>query len=73
MSNLCMCKCHSKANNSIMHAFEIPCNCCSLYDVRYINDDGSIDEDKLANTKVNRWNEYRKRNFIEWFRSKGYK
>lgn len=56
-----------------MYAFEIPCNCCALQGVRYINDDKSVDNDVLASTKVNRWKQYRKRNFIEWFRSKSNK
>jgi len=73
MNECCRCGCHKKSNNLRMYSFEIQCNCCSLYDVRYINDDGTIDNDLLAQTKVDRWKEYRKRNFIEWIRSKNSK
>ena len=70
MNNRCTCGCHKKSNNLRMYSFEIDCECCSLHDVRYINDDGTIDNDLLAQTKVDRWNLYRKRNYIEWIRSK---
>lgn len=68
--SICQCGCHKKSNNSIMYSFEIPCDCCSLKDVRYINDDGTIDSDLVANKKVDKWNHYRKVNNIEWFRPK---